>query len=521
MDYSTLPVSKLRTICKEYGLLDCDAKKGRGSREHLTKLITEYEKHNKPPKLFKPSKPGEPQKPQTALPESVVNSLSILFQGPEMSPPIRIEFGKDVESPPKKRSILKKDYELVNINFNIEKVGIEKIKSSGKNSINIKEFEKELENPLFIKKFTISVKKLLKYKYDFYTKKFDIVKQDYRRIQEKIKKLKRYGLDDLSIKELFPTKNIYLGFLTQLKEIIQNIQIRINDLSEIKIKSNLKLALTDPNLGFASIVGRKNVKNNIVSQLYAFSQNYRVFTNSFNNICFLGKAGTGKTSISKVLAYVYSLCGILIFNTTKIVSRADLVAAHVGHTALKTQAVLMETLEGILFIDEAYQLGNKKGDYNSTDFGTESITEIVNFLDKYIGMNVVIVAGYPKEMMESFFPTNEGLSRRFPYKILLDDYSEKELTDILIQFIETKMGKPLSSPISNFLYSLIKKIISYNPSIFVNQAGDMLNLGTSIVKSINSAYKVKWDDSKPLRNIPIIREGFNDFLETKGYVIQI
>ena len=42
----------------------------------------------------------------------------------------------------------------------------------------------------------------------------------------------------------------------------------------------------------------------------------------------------------------------------KIARRSDLIGEYVGHTAVKTQKVINESLGGVLFIDEAYSLGN-------------------------------------------------------------------------------------------------------------------------------------------------------------------
>jgi len=450
------------------------------------------------------------------------------FGGGEMenlSPPPKLEFQESgTPLPPVKlKSSQTKSYKKLNkFNLKLENFDINdpKFKSSGNGtSITLEKFIQELENEDFLDKFAVSIYRLLRHKYNFYTEKYNDTLKEYEKNKKKIKDMRRQGVDEITLKQLFPMKDLYVGFLIQLKDIINNIKERTGDIKTERIKENLLEAIRNEKKGFASIVGRENVKNSIVSQLYAFSQNYRTFTNSFNNICLLGGAGSGKTHLATVISYVFSKCGILVTDTTKIVSRADLVASYVGHTAQVTRGVLMETLEGVLFIDEAYQLGTPPGDIEKKDFGSEAITEIVNFLDKYIGMNVVIVAGYAKDMISKFFPTNEGLARRFPYRTYLRDYTLPELTDILIRFIESKLNENIDDETSNYLYSMVSEISSRNSNIFCNQAGDMLNLGTSIVVSINSSYTVKWKHSKLQNNIPIINEGFNEFLKMKGFIL--
>jgi hypothetical protein len=170
-------------------------------------------------------------------------------------------------------------------------------------------------------------------------------------------------------------------------------------------------------------------------------------------------------------------------------------------------------LEGVLFIDEAYQLTPKDA---GRDFGPEAMTEIVNFLDKYIGMSVVMVAGYKDRMMEEFFPSNEGLSRRFPYMLELSDYSNKELANILIRNINSRRDQKLDSKTCNYLYSLLCDLREEYEDVFNNQAGDMLNLGSAIVKAINSSFRKRWKEGNLENNKDILLSGVREYASLKG-----
>lgn len=222
---------------------------------------------------------------------------------------------------------------------------------------------------------------------------------------------------------------------------------------------------------------------------------------------------THNTHIAKVISYVYNTVGILSTGDVKIVSRYDLVGSYVGQTSPKTQSLLFQTLEGVLFIDEAYQLAPEKTD---NDYGGEAITEIVNFTDKYMGMSIVIVAGYKDLMLQRFFKSNEGLLRRFPIVVTLDDYTPEELCDILLSMLHKKRVF-IPHSLKNYIYTLIHNTLLVHPQLFSNQGGDMLNLASFIEKSILSSYKVKWINGDLENNRFIIKEGFSRFLEIKGF----
>ncbi len=142
------------------------------------------------------------------------------------------------------------------------------------------------------------------------------------------------------------------------------------------------------------------------------------------HMIFLGNPGTGKTTIARLL------CGIL-YNLHYIkenklieVTSKDLIAEYVGQTAIKTNEVIKKAKGGILFIDEAYMLGDKNNSYNDDAIGT-LIAEMENNRDNL----VVIFAGYTKEM-QSFLNANSGIASRIGYTLTFDDYTTDELIAI-------------------------------------------------------------------------------------------
>ena len=416
--------------------------------------------------------------------------------------------------PPKFES---REYEEVEFGLDVAQGAKKKTQTV---AITLEELREELGNPHFITDFASSLSSLMGAKVKLYRKRWEETKREHEAITKKVVALRATGASPHDIKEMYPGYTTLTVYLVDLEELIGILEKKADTVTEEDVAVNLLEAIDNTSYGLASLVGRNDVKNDIASKLYAFSKGYKTFLGSFNNMVIMGQAGVGKTHVAKAIGYVFSKSGILAKNVVKIVTRVELVGQYIGHTAPRTRSVLMETLEGILFIDEAYQLTHSKdakGGYQ--DFGAEAMTEIVNFLDKFIGMNMVIVAGYEDVMKKDFLTFNEGIPRRFPHRIVLESYSTNELSDILIWNLKQKIppSVEIDDEVCNWLYTLISSISEKYQDVFVNQAGDMLNLCSSISKTILSSYKVVWENGQLKHNTPILTEGINDFLEMKGF----
>ncbi|WDI34533.1 AAA family ATPase (plasmid) [Entomospira nematocerorum] len=151
------------------------------------------------------------------------------------------------------------------------------------------------------------------------------------------------------------------------------------------------------------------------------------------HMIFTGNPGTGKTMMARTIADLLFHMGVLRSNTFIETDRAGLVAGYVGQTAIKTTEKIMEAMDGILFIDEAYALSQG----NQHDFGREAIDTLVKLMDDHRDRLVVILAGYSSNMHQ-FLQVNPGLKSRFPNIMEFPDYQASELMQIAESLYRSK-----------------------------------------------------------------------------------
>ena len=184
-----------------------------------------------------------------------------------------------------------------------------------------------------------------------------------------------------------------------------------------------------------SLVGLKSVKQQLRKVISVIEAN-RIRTEAGNksvpqslHLVFTGNPGTGKTTVARLVAQLYSSTGALRGDKFKEATRADLVAQYVGHTAQQTERVIKSVMPGVLFIDEAYSLTPS----HHGDFAEECIATMVKKMEDHRNEFAVIAAGY-KEEMSGFVNANPGLRSRFQTYIHFDDYTTDELLEIYTRF---------------------------------------------------------------------------------------
>jgi len=189
-----------------------------------------------------------------------------------------------------------------------------------------------------------------------------------------------------------------------------------------------------------SLVGLDQLKKSMTSMLdqVAFSKEreklgLKSFAGQSAHMRFLGNPGTGKTVVARIVGELMMAMGAITPPEDKEdatfvfreASRADLVAGFKGQTAPKVQAVVKESLGGVLFIDEAYALVQGPKD----TFGREAVDTLIKEMEDNRKHLIVILAGYNKEM-EDFFNSNPGFRSRVPFTFNFMDYTCPELVKI-------------------------------------------------------------------------------------------
>lgn len=178
-----------------------------------------------------------------------------------------------------------------------------------------------------------------------------------------------------------------------------------------------------------SLVGLKNVKSHFHG-LPDIARRRRIelrergrLPEATMHMVFKGSAGTGKTSVARIVARLFHALGILPTDTVIEILPTELVSKHANETTKLMQNSLMKGRGGVIFIDEAHQL---MGNLHSE----ESIKALVTFAENHRNDTVIILAGYT-ELIDALMRVDEGLKRRFPTNLVFHDYNLEELYQVV------------------------------------------------------------------------------------------
>ena len=180
------------------------------------------------------------------------------------------------------------------------------------------------------------------------------------------------------------------------------------------------------------------------------------------SFALMGNPGVGKTTVARLIASALYEAGILRTANTIEVTRKDLVGQYIGHTEAVIKDYIARAEEGVLFIDEAYELF--AGEDNSRDFGKHVVEALLPVMDKKNTKHhvCVILAGYTHEM-EELIHMNSGIESRIgDNKIEIPDATPELMTAKFLDFIKqegfelSEAGSEKRIPIEIFFKNVYK-----------------------------------------------------------------
>ncbi len=300
-----------------------------------------------------------------------------------------------------------------------------------------------------INNFFLGREQIKKKYFDFY---ITSINPDVQNIYDSI--INKVEIDDNKKIELLDyitaTYKNDIDYVEYRNDLIKYISFN-KELPKIEEKKSLDEIFKDLN----ELVGLEKVKKVLYDLVDVITLKEKTSDLNINNIklhmVFLGNPGTGKTTIARIISSILYNLGYIKENKLIEVSTKDLVGQYVGQTAPKTMSVIEKSLNGVLFIDEAYTLA-VKGD---NSYNAEAIATLIQAMENYRDKLVVIFAGYTKEMQD-FLDSNSGIVSRIGYTLEFEDYTTPELIKIFNGFA-TKNGFIVGEDATKYLEEVINE----------------------------------------------------------------
>lgn len=247
--------------------------------------------------------------------------------------------------------------------------------------------------------------------------------------------MKRKFEDNEKTNNISNKKVKLLDTLEDLISYIENYNIGPNKKKLNKILPSL--------IKLHKLTGMTSVKKTIVGHILYFLMSYEKNKDMIHTV-IEGPPGVGKTTLGYILGEIYANLDIIEQPKNKtnnlkfrIVKRSDLVAKYLGQTSHRTQEAINSVLGGVLFIDEAYSLGNNDVD---DSYSKECLDTLNQNLSEKKNQFLCIIAGYKNALEKNFFAYNEGLRRRFPFTYTIEEYTPNELKNIFLGMLDDSWG---------------------------------------------------------------------------------
>jgi Holliday junction resolvasome RuvABC ATP-dependent DNA helicase subunit len=214
-----------------------------------------------------------------------------------------------------------------------------------------------------------------------------------------------------------------------------------------------------------------------------------------------GPPGTGKSTLSRLLAQFGAAYGLTAVPEVVDVQGANFQGEFVGQTAGVVTKQFEKAWGRLMFVDEVSGLARSGG-----DFKYEAAKIILAQTENHRGKFMMVIADYP-ENINQFLKLDPGLARRFGNRITLAPWTPKQATDDLLAKLKGDGvdTKGLEARITKHFDTLVK-------SPGYASGGDVRTLKNEIIALLDAS--TEHDTSKSLPRI--IDRAFTDLLSKKG-----
>ena len=246
----------------------------------------------------------------------------------------------------------------------------------------------------------------------FLTKDFEIIEED----------------NDVTNPNDFPKGSVH---------IVEDLSIpdgNIEQNDKISVKVEILRPIDNPKEELDKLVGCTGIKqrldelvaltcyNKLMSKVFPNSKQHEVSLHSV----FLGRPGTGKTTVCKIFGSLLHQAGALSKGHVVVCDRGTFIGTLWGDEERSMRQVLEMAKGGVLMVDEAYLLNGK----HENDPGKLVVQLMMNILADETQRDIAIVLCGYKEPMEKLLESNPGLQSRFPNKFEFADFTIDELLEI-------------------------------------------------------------------------------------------